>query len=114
MKAVHKYGFDTDQNEFSLELKQGYKIIHAEFSVIDKRVYVWIEQPLAVQTPVLNKRFKLVPCDVPVNDSFEHLCTAVDPFSPVAFHLFGERSELCPVELSSHKESSSQRRSKAA
>lgn len=62
--------------------------MRSEYIVPHKAVYLWVEQPLSVTTPTLERQFRVAFSGEPVPDSFEYLDTALDPFGPEAYHVF--------------------------
>jgi hypothetical protein len=64
MKAIHKYELKTDGAETELNLKQDFRIVHAEYVLVDKAVYIWVEEPLAAKSlpGVLNFWWRVPEC----------------------------------------------------
>ena len=88
MKAIHKYRFGNERAQHVLSLKQGFKVVHSEYVITDKAVYLWIEEPLSVDIKTEEVCFKLALSGDPVAESFDYVASAVDVFGPEAYHIF--------------------------
>lgn len=88
MKTIHKFRLEPGKEPTTLTLKEGYRVVRSEYIVPHKAVYLWVEQPLNVTTPTLERQFRVAFSGEPVPDSFEYLDTALDPFGPEAYHVF--------------------------
>lgn len=101
MKTIHKFRLEPGKEPTTLTLKEGYRVVRSEYIVPHKAVYLWVEQPLNVTTPTLERQFRVAHSGEPVPDSYEYLDTALDPFDPEAYHVFavpvGEESLFNPA-----------------
>lgn len=88
MKTIHKFRLEPGKEPTTLTLKEGYRVVRSEYVVPHKAVYLWVEQPLSVSTPTVERQFRVAFSGEPVPDSYEYLDTALDPFGPEAFHVF--------------------------
>ena len=88
MKTIHKFRLECGKEPTTLTLREGYKVVRCEYLVAQKGVYVWVEQPLNVTIPSVERQFLVVYSGDPVPDSYQYLDTALDPFGPEAYHLF--------------------------
>lgn len=88
MKTIHKFRIDMSREPTRLTLKQGFRVVRCEYLVPDKGVYLWVEQPLNVTTPTVERQFAVAFSGDPVPDSYSYLDTALDPFGPEAYHVF--------------------------
>lgn len=88
MKAIHKYQLNSDGSETQLSLKEGFKIVHAEFVLVEKAVFVWVEEPLAAKIPTIEVPLTVVRSGEPLSKDFQHVSTAVDALAPEAYHIF--------------------------
>ncbi|AXS81774.1 MULTISPECIES: hypothetical protein [Marinobacter] len=88
MKTIHKFRLEPGKEPTTLSLREGYRVVRSEYIVPHKAVYLWVEQPLNVTTPTLERRFRVVYSGEPVPDRFEYVDTALDPFGPEAYHVF--------------------------
>ena len=88
MKTILKFRLEPGKEPPTLTLKKGYRVVRSESIVPHKAVYLWVEQPLNVTTPTLERQFRVAYSGEPVPDSFEYLDTALDPFGPEAYHVF--------------------------
>ncbi|WP_303291930.1 hypothetical protein [Marinobacter sp. SS5-14b] len=101
MKTIHKFRLEPGKESTTLTLKEGYRVVRSEYIVPHKAVYLWVEQPLSVTTPTLERQFRVAFSGEPVPDSLEYLDTALDPFGPEAYHVFavpaGEEARFSPA-----------------
>lgn len=88
MKTIHKFRIDHGKQVTSLRLKSGFRVVRCEYLVPDKGVYLWVEQPLNVGEPIVERKFMVAFSGEPVPDSYQYLDTALDPFGPEAYHVF--------------------------
>ncbi|MCK7548318.1 hypothetical protein ACFQGA_12405 [Marinobacter koreensis] len=88
MKTIHKFRLESGKEPTVLHLKDGYRVVRCEYIVPHKAVYLWVEQPLNVETPTVVSQFRVAMSGEPVPDHYEYLDTALDPFGPEAFHVF--------------------------
>jgi hypothetical protein len=88
MKTIHKFRIDLSREPTRLTLKQGFRVVRCEYLVPDKGVYLWVEQPLNITTPTVERQFAVAFSGDPVPDSYGYLDTALDPFGPEAYHVF--------------------------
>ena len=96
MKAIHKYRIGNDRSLHVLKLKKGFKIVRSEYIITEKAVFLWVEEPLAVDIETQEVIYKLAMSGDPVSDDCEHVATAIDTFGPEAYHIFelGKQSEI--------------------
>jgi hypothetical protein len=94
MKAIHKYRMGNERNLHTLKLKKGFKIVHSEYIVTDKAVFLWVEEPLAVDIETQEVSYRLAMSGDPVSDQSEHVATAIDIFGPEAYHIFEEGKQF--------------------
>lgn len=99
MKTIHKFRLECGKEPNTLKLREGYRVVRCEYVVPQKGVYLWVEQPLNVTIPVVERQFVVVYSGDPVPISYQYLDTALDPFGPEAYHLF-EVAEAPAGELS--------------
>ena len=88
MKTIHQYTLNTDQKITTLALREGYRVVRCEYLLAQKQVYLWVEEPLSIDLPVIKRQFMVVGSGAPVPVSFRHIDTALDPFGPKAFHVY--------------------------
>ena len=78
MKTIHQYQLESDKQVSTLALRDGYRIVRCEYVVAQKRVYLWVEEPV----------------------SYNHVDTALDPFGPQAFHVY---EVIAPAEATTSR-----------
>ncbi|MGC8120542.1 DUF7352 domain-containing protein [Marinobacter sp. VGCF2001] len=88
MKTIHKFKLEPGKEPTTLTLREGYKVVRSEYLVPQKAVFLWVQQPLNVTTPTVERQFRVAMSGEPVPDRFEYLDTALDPFGPEAYHVF--------------------------
>lgn len=88
MKTIHKFRLECGKEPNTLKLRKGYRVVRCEYVVPQKGVYLWVEQPLNVDIPVVERQFLVVYSGDPVPASYQYLDTALDPFGPEAYHVF--------------------------
>ena len=88
MKAIHKYRIGTERNLHVFNFKKGFKIVRSEYIVTEKSVFLWIEEPLAVDIDTQEVTYRVAMSGDPVSDNCEHVATAIDSFGPEAYHIF--------------------------
>lgn len=91
MKAIHKYRIDLQSKKSIFHLKHGYQIVHSEYVVVEKAVFIWVQEALAVDIPKSPVGFRVVMSGEPVSENYSHVATAVDAFGPEAYHIFEEQ-----------------------
>lgn len=94
MKTIHKFRLDSGKEPTTLKLRQGYRVVRCEYLMSQKAVFLWVEQPLKVDLPEMERRFLVTFSGDPVPSSYEYLDTALDPFGPEAYHVFEVRDEV--------------------
>ncbi|WP_114416586.1 DUF7352 domain-containing protein [Marinospirillum perlucidum] len=92
MKTIHKYPLNSADTTL-LKLRRGYRLVHSEYLVTEKAVFVWIEVPLDVDLPEETLALKVYRTGEPLPKALEHLDTAVDPFGPEAYHVYRVKEE---------------------
>lgn len=104
MKVIHKFRLANDVAETTLSLKQGYKIVHSEYVLVDKSIYIWVEQPLDVNVLETDVEFKVVKSGEPLPKHLQHVASVVDSFAPEAYHIFEQPQQVAvkpaPIDLS--------------
>lgn len=88
MKTIHKFRLESGKEPNILKLREGYRVVRCEYVVPQKGVYLWVEQPLNVAIPMVERQFVVVYSGDPVPVSYQYLDTALDPFGPEAYHVF--------------------------
>jgi hypothetical protein len=63
-------------------------VVRCEYVVSQRAVYLWVEQPLKVDLPELERQFLVTFSGEPVPSAYEYVDTALDPFGPEAYHVF--------------------------
>lgn len=100
MKTIHKFRLECGKEPNTLKLREGYRVVRCEYVVPQKGVYLWVEQPLNVAIPVVERQFVVVYSGDPVPMSYQYLDTALDPFGPEAYHIFEVAGEPASHVLS--------------
>jgi hypothetical protein len=99
MKVVHKFSLPVNGAETALELKAGYTIVHSEYVLVEKAVFIWVEEPLAASIPKVKANLKVVKSGDPVKSDAQHISTAVDTLAPEAYHIYYlSQQEVLEVE----------------
>ena len=88
MKTIHKFRLATGKEPTTLTLREGFRVVRCEYLIPEKAVFVWVQQPLNVTVPLVDRHFRVAMSGEPVPDSFEYLDTALDAFGPEAYHVF--------------------------
>ena len=88
MKTIHKFRLAAGKEPTTLTLREGFRVVRCEYLMPQKAVFLWVQQPLNVSTPLVDRHFRVAMSGEPVPDSFEYLDTALDPFGPEAYHVF--------------------------
>lgn len=106
MKTIHQYQLASDKQITSLALRDGFRIVRCEYLVAQKRVYLWVEEPLKIDLPVTEHQFMVVGSGVPVPVSHRYIDTAIDPFGPEAFHVYEvvQAAEMQASELTGQQD----------
>ena len=90
MKVIHKFQLASDGSSTTLSLKQGYRIVHSEYILVEKMICIWVEQSLSVEVPEQQVIFKVYKSGQPLPEHLKHVASAVDNFAPEAYHIFQE------------------------
>ncbi|MCR8914310.1 hypothetical protein FDP08_12470 [Marinobacter panjinensis] len=106
MKTIHKFRLECGKEPNTLKLREGYRVVRCEYVVPQKGVYLWVEQPLNVAIPVVERQFVVVYSGDPVPTSYQHLDTALDPFGPEAYHIFAVDVAPADKVAASHQQAS--------
>jgi hypothetical protein len=93
MKAIHKYRIGNERNLKILSLKKGFRVVHSEYVITEKAVFLWIEEPLSVDIKTEEVAFRLALSGDPIADNFYYVASAIDVFGPEAYHIFMEQKE---------------------
>ena len=88
MKTIHKFRLEPGKEPTTLTLREGYEVVRCEYLVPHKAVFLWVQQPLNVTTPTVERQFRVAMSGEPVPDRFQYIDTALDPFGPEAYHVF--------------------------
>lgn len=96
MKTIHKFCLDCGKEPTKLKLRQGYRVVRCEYLVFQKGIYIWVEQPLNVDIPMIERQFVVAFSGDPVPMCYQYLGTALDTFGPEAFHVFEVRDAVEP------------------
>ena len=88
MKTIHKFRLESGKAPNTLKLRPGYRVVRCEYEVSQRAVYLWVEQPLKVDLPELERQFLVTFSGEPVPSAYEYVDTALDPFGPEAYHVF--------------------------
>jgi hypothetical protein len=93
MKTILKFRLESGKELNILKLRPGYRVVRCEYVVPQKAVFLWVEQPLKVDLPELERRFLVTFSGEPVPSTYQYVDTALDPFGPEAYHVFEVRDE---------------------
>ncbi|KPQ27682.1 MAG: hypothetical protein HLUCCX14_13750 [Marinobacter excellens HL-55] len=88
MKTIHKFRLELGKEPTTLTLREGFRVVRCEYLVAQKTVFLWVQQPLSVTVPMVERQFRVAMSGDPVPDAYEYLDTALDPFGPEAYHVF--------------------------
>lgn len=107
MKTIHKFRLECGKEVNTLKLREGFRVVRCEYLVPMKGVYIWVEQPLSVAVPLVERQFVVAYSGDPVPDSYQYLDTALDPFGPEAYHLFEVTQPALANDLAPHRDAQS-------
>ena len=93
MKTILKFRLESGKQPNNLKLRPGYRVVRCEYVVPAKAVYLWVEQPLKVDLPELERQFLVTFSGEPVPSAYQYVDTALDPFGPEAYHVFEVKTE---------------------
>ncbi|RMF17371.1 MAG: hypothetical protein D6758_06515 [Gammaproteobacteria bacterium] len=99
MKTVHKFKLNSDGELNRIALREGYRVIKSDFIVSEKAVFIWVEQPLNVTAGEVTGYFRVVRSGQPIPPAYRHVDTALDEFTPEAYHVYEVPEELAQKEL---------------
>jgi hypothetical protein len=88
MKTIHKFRLNSEKQPNILTLREGYRVVRCEYVVLSKAVFLWVEQPLSVDIPTVERTFQVAYSGDPLPAHFQYVDTALDPFGPEAYHVF--------------------------
>ena len=88
MKTILKFRLKSGKEPNILKLREGYRVVRCEYVVPQKAVFLWVEQPLKVDLPELERRFLVTFSGEPVPTAYEYVGTALDSFGPEAYHVY--------------------------
>ncbi|MFE8072449.1 hypothetical protein QQM79_15430 [Marinobacteraceae bacterium S3BR75-40.1] len=88
MKTIHKYRLAGPGEVTRVKLREGHRVVRSEYLVVEKAVFIWVEEPLNVDIPTREHAFRVALSGEPVADELEYRDTALDPFGPEAYHVF--------------------------
>ena len=88
MKTIHKYRLEEPGKVSNIELREGHRVVRSEYLVVEKAVFIWVEEPLNVDVPSKVHQFRVTMSGEPVADNLIYRDTALDPFGPEAYHVF--------------------------
>lgn len=91
MKTIHKFRLECGKEPTALRLREGSRVVRCEYLVSQKGVFIWVEQPLNVDIPLVERQFVVAFSGDPVPMRYQYLDTALDTFGPEAFHVFEVR-----------------------
>jgi len=94
MKVIHKFRLSNDKSETTLSLKEGFRLVHSEYVLVEKCICIWVEQTLDVDVPEKKVPFKVVASGEPLPDRLKHVASVVDSFTPEAYHIFTEPTQV--------------------
>ena len=93
MRTVHKFRLEVGANGNRIKLREGFRVLHSEYLVTEKAVFVWVEVPLDITLPEESVQLRVFKTGEAIPVRYEHLATAVDAFGPEAFHIYALESE---------------------
>ncbi|SFX43034.1 DUF7352 domain-containing protein [Marinospirillum alkaliphilum] len=88
MKTVHKFRLECGGALNSLKLRKGFRLVHSEYLVTEKAVFVWIEVPLDLSLPEVQLKLRVFRTGEAIPRNFSYLSSAVDGFGPEAYHIY--------------------------
>ena len=88
MRTVHKFRLEVGANGNRIKLREGFRVLHSEYLVTEKAVFVWIEVPLDITLPEALVELRVFRTGEAIPVRYAHLSTAVDAFGPEAFHIY--------------------------
>lgn len=88
MRSVHKFRLEAGKQGNRIKLREGYRLLHSEYLVTEKSVFVWIEVPLDITLPEVHLELRVFHTGEAIPKHYQHLATAIDNFGPEAFHIY--------------------------
>lgn len=88
MKTIRQVTLDAHKPVNELLLREGYRIVKTEFSLLNQSIVAWIEEPLRADLPLLPCFLKVIENSQPVPMVYEYVSSAFNPFESKAVHLF--------------------------
>ena len=73
-------------------------MLKTDFIVAEKAVFIWVEHPLSVTVPEVSVYFRVVHSGDPIPMEYVHAGTALDEFTPEAYHVYEVPEALAQKE----------------
>lgn len=91
MKTVHKHLIPEGPTGLELRLPRGWRMLKAEYMLLNKQVCCWVEVPTDPHLPLEALHVRLFNTGDGIPADYQYVDTAVDALSPEAWHLYSRQ-----------------------
>lgn len=88
MRTIHKYQVEISKEPQVIEIPQPANIIHVEYLMPKRAIYMWVEVPADMTAPKEPRTFHVFLTGDGIPDNASYLGSTIDQYLPEAYHVY--------------------------
>ncbi len=88
MRTIHKFEVPVTKETQVIDLPENSTIVHIEYLMSKKAVYMWAEVPADMTVPKTPRNFRAFLTGDGIPDSARYLGSTIDQYLPEVYHVY--------------------------
>lgn len=88
MRTIHKFEVAISKETQTIDIPEQSNIIHVEYLMPKRTVYMWVEVPADMTAPKSARQFRVFLTGDGIPDNASYLGTTIDQYLPEAYHVY--------------------------
>lgn len=92
MRTIHKFEVPISKEVQTIDLPESANIIHVEYLMPRRNIYMWAEVPADMTAPKEARQFRVFLTGDGIPDNASYLGSTIDQYLPEAYHVYELKS----------------------
>lgn len=88
MRTIHKFEVAISKETQTIELPENSNIIHVEYLMPRRAIFMWAEVPADLNAPKTPRQFRVFYTGDGIPNNASYLGTTIDQYLPEAYHVY--------------------------
>ncbi|MAR91415.1 MAG: hypothetical protein SV765_08760 [Pseudomonadota bacterium] len=88
MRTIHKFEVAISKEIQTIDLPENANIIHVEYLMPKRTIYMWVEVPADMTAPKSPRQFRVFLTGDGIPDNAHYLGSTIDQYLPEAYHVY--------------------------